>query len=281
MTFPCRLRYCWLTFSFCPPGALDESSGNSRGPVLLHASYSWYKCTWSVHPIDGILYICGSIRILFRHQWKANPTSPLLIFFFRSGAFIRSVCPQSQVRSSLFCRFSPEALGMQAKNGLLCWLFQVLLLEATLHTLGDVDVPLLDIVAYGGYPFAAVSIALLSRIVWSHCFYVVTLWECLCMGMLLVKILKRILIAEVTRSEKHSSKCHYLLLLVAAAQFPLLSWLGNIVVWNSITSNTTLEHLFMDLSVTGDKTSSYKFLVHYSLFFFFFEVTNFSYSSVQ
>ena len=130
----------------------------------------------------------------------------------------------------MFCRFSAEALGVQATNGVLCWLFQVLLLEATLHTLGDGDVPFLDIVAYGGYTFAAVSIILLSRIVWSYCFYVVTLWECLCMGMLLVKIMKRILIAEVRRSEKHSSKRHYLLLLVAVAQFPLLFWLGNILV---------------------------------------------------
>ncbi|XVE71147.1 hypothetical protein DITRI_Ditri10aG0127100 [Diplodiscus trichospermus] len=131
-------------------------------------------------------------------------------------------------------KFSPEAVGVQATNGLLCWLFQVLLLEATLHTLGDGDVPLLDIVAYGGYTFAAVSVALLSRIVWSQCFYVVTLWECLCMGMLLVKIMKRILIAEVRSSEKHSSKRHYLLLLVAVAQVPLLSWLGNIaeIYWN-------------------------------------------------
>ncbi|WRX32232.1 Yif1 family - like 3 [Theobroma cacao] len=126
--------------------------------------------------------------------------------------------------------FSPEAVGLQATNGLLCWLFQVLLLEATLHTLGDGDVPLLDIIAYGGYTFAVVSVVLLCRILWSHCFYVVTLWECFCMGMLLVKIMKRILIAEVRRSENHSSKRHYLLLLVAVAQVPLLFWLGNIAV---------------------------------------------------
>ncbi|XP_007011906.2 PREDICTED: protein YIF1A [Theobroma cacao] len=127
-------------------------------------------------------------------------------------------------------KFSPEAVGLQATNGLLCWLFQVLLLEATLHTLGDGDVPLLDIIAYGGYTFAVVSVVLLCRILWSHCFYVVTLWECFCMGMLLVKIMKRILIAEVRRSENHSSKRHYLLLLVAVAQVPLLFWLGNIAV---------------------------------------------------
>ncbi|KAA8522859.1 hypothetical protein F0562_009282 [Nyssa sinensis] len=48
-------------------------------------------------------------------------------------------------------KFSPEALGLQFTNGLLCWLLQVLLLEATLHSLGGGDIPLLDMVAYGGY----------------------------------------------------------------------------------------------------------------------------------
>ncbi|CAK7338188.1 unnamed protein product [Dovyalis caffra] len=127
-------------------------------------------------------------------------------------------------------RFSPEALGLQLTNGILCWLFQVLLLEATLHTLGDGDVPLLDVVAYGGYTFAAVAVVLLSSIVSTYFFYAVTLWECFCLGMFLVKIMKRILIAEVRSSEKHSSKRHYLLLLVAITQLPLLFWLGNVAV---------------------------------------------------
>ncbi|KAF5749506.1 Integral membrane HRF1 family protein [Tripterygium wilfordii] len=111
---------------------------------------------------------------------------------------------------------------------MLCWIFQVVLLEATLHILGDGDVPLLDIVAYGGYTFVALSVSLMARIMWIYSFYIVTLWECFCMGMLFVKIIKRILIAEVRCSEKHSSKRHYLLLLVAAAQVPLLFWLGNV-----------------------------------------------------
>lgn len=90
---------------------------------------------------------------------------------------------------------------MQLANGPFCWLFQVLLLEATLHTLGDGDVPLLDVVAYGGYTYAAVSVSLLARIVCVHSFYAVTLWECFCMGMFFVKIMKRILIA-VCRNKK-------------------------------------------------------------------------------
>ncbi|KDP38688.1 hypothetical protein JCGZ_04041 [Jatropha curcas] len=124
-------------------------------------------------------------------------------------------------------KFSPEALSVQLANGLLCWLFQLLLLEATLRSLGDGDVPLLDVVAYGGYTFAAVSVAVLSRITCRYCFYIVTLWESFCMGMFFVKIVKRILICEMRNCEKHSSKRHYLLLLLAIAQIPLLFWLGD------------------------------------------------------
>ncbi|KAJ8750832.1 hypothetical protein K2173_016013 [Erythroxylum novogranatense] len=127
-------------------------------------------------------------------------------------------------------RFSPEALGVQLTNGLLCWLFQVLLLEATLHTLGDGDVPPLDVIAYGGYIFVAVSVVLVARILCRYSFHAVTMWECFCMGTLLVKILKRILIAEMRSCYEHSSKRHYLLLLVAFAQVPLLFWLGNVGV---------------------------------------------------
>lgn len=130
-----------------------------------------------------------------------------------------------------FFRFSPEALEIQVTNGLLCWLFQVLLIKATLHSLGDGEIPLLDVVAYGGYTFVAVSVALMAKLIaCCYCFYVVSVWESFCMGMLFVKILKRILIAEVRISEKLSSKRHYLLLLVAVAQLPLLFWLGNVVV---------------------------------------------------
>ncbi|KAG4136315.1 hypothetical protein ERO13_D08G273650v2 [Gossypium hirsutum] len=101
-------------------------------------------------------------------------------------------------------------------KGMLGWLFQVLL-EATLHTFGDGDVPFLDIVAYGGYTFVAVSITIVWRTIWSYSLCVVAVWEFLSMGMLLVKIIKRILIAEVRSSEKHSSKRHYLLLRLAVA----------------------------------------------------------------
>ncbi|KAK8286559.1 hypothetical protein V6Z11_D08G299100 [Gossypium hirsutum] len=122
------------------------------------------------------------------------------------------------VLAGFFLGISGKQLSLEvfqcSYKGMLGWLFQVLL-EATLHTFGDGDVPFLDIVAYGGYTFVAVSITIVWRTIWSYSLCVVAVWEFLSMGMLLVKIIKRILIAEVRSSEKHSSKRHYLLLRLA------------------------------------------------------------------
>ncbi|CAK9174435.1 unnamed protein product [Ilex paraguariensis] len=127
-------------------------------------------------------------------------------------------------------KFSPEALGVQFSTGLLCGLLQVLLLEAILHSLGGGDIPLLDMVSYGGYTFVAASIIVLARIIWNYSFCVVTVWECFCLAVFLVKTMKRILIAEVRSFENNRTKRNYLLLLMAVSQIPLLFWLGSVGV---------------------------------------------------
>ncbi|XP_071912122.1 uncharacterized protein [Coffea arabica] len=129
-------------------------------------------------------------------------------------------------------KFSPEALGVHFTTALLCWILQVLLLGAALHSLGGGgDIPLLDLVAYGGYIFTAASVVIISRIIWDHLFCAITLWESFCMGVFLVKTMKRILISEVKRVDyKHSSKRDYLLLSIAISQIPLLFWIASICV---------------------------------------------------
>lgn len=119
---------------------------------------------------------------------------------------------------------------MQFTNGLLCWLLQFLLLEAILQSLGACDVAILDVAAYAGYIFVGGSVVLLARTAWCYSFYGVMMWECFCMGMFLVKTMKRILITEATSSQKHTTKSHYLLLFVALAQAPLLFWLVSVCV---------------------------------------------------
>ncbi|KAM7461238.1 hypothetical protein LguiA_029359 [Lonicera macranthoides] len=124
--------------------------------------------------------------------------------------------------------FSAEALNWLFMRGLIGWFLQVLLLKVTLLSLGSGEVPLLDLVAYSGYTFTGVCLAVLGRILWHHSYYVLMPFTCLCMGIFLVKTMKRVLFAEVRSHD--SSKRHFRLLFIAFAQLPLYIWLGNIGV---------------------------------------------------
>ncbi|XP_020256211.1 protein YIF1B-B-like isoform X2 [Asparagus officinalis] len=127
----------------------------------------------------------------------------------------------------VFGRFTPEALSLQFTKGLVGWLIQFLLLRGLLYFMGSGEAPLLDIVAYAGYAFASMSLAIFARIVWRHSYYFVFPWMCICVGIFLVKTMKRVLLGGPRNYEKHSSMQHYLLIFMAAAQFPLLFWIGN------------------------------------------------------
>lgn len=105
---------------------------------------------------------------------------------------------------------------------------QVALLKVTLLSLGSGEAPLLDIVAYGGYTFTGLALAVLGKIFITYAYYIVMPCTCLCMGIFLVKTMKRVLFTEVRTFD--SSRHHYLLLFIALAQFPIFSWLGNISV---------------------------------------------------
>ncbi|XXG55801.1 hypothetical protein AAC387_Pa03g3390 [Persea americana] len=128
----------------------------------------------------------------------------------------------------LLGKFSPETLSLQFTKGLLGWFLQVALLKVLLYSLGSGEAPLLDIVAYAGYAFTGMSLAVLAGIFSSVTYYILMPWFCICMGIFLVKTMKRVLFAEVRSYEKHSSRHHYLLLFMAVAQFPLFFWLGNV-----------------------------------------------------
>ncbi|KAJ4896192.1 Integral membrane HRF1 family protein [Raphanus sativus] len=125
-------------------------------------------------------------------------------------------------------KFSPEALNWLFVKGMVGWFLQVMLLKITLLSLGSSESPLLDIVAYAGYAFAGLCLAVLGKIIWGYSYYVLIPWTCLCTGVFLVKTMKRVLFAEARSYD--SSRHHYLLIFVALAQFPLLIWLGNISV---------------------------------------------------
>ncbi|WOH01758.1 hypothetical protein DCAR_0521143 [Daucus carota subsp. sativus] len=123
-------------------------------------------------------------------------------------------------------KFTPEALNWLFIKGLVGWFLQVSLLKMSLFSLGSGEAPLLDIVAYAGYTFTGMCLAVFVKIVWSYSYYFLMPWTCLCMGIFLVKTMKRVLFAEVRTYD--SSRHHYLLLFIALAQLPLYVWLGNI-----------------------------------------------------
>ncbi|KAG6725881.1 hypothetical protein I3842_02G052900 [Carya illinoinensis] len=93
-------------------------------------------------------------------------------------------------------KFSPEALNWFFIKGLLGWFLQVALLKVTLLSLGSGEAPLLDIVAYAGYTFTGMCLAVLGKLVWGYSYYFLMPWTCLCMGIFLVKTMKRVLFAE-------------------------------------------------------------------------------------
>ncbi|CAA6653424.1 unnamed protein product [Spirodela intermedia] len=128
----------------------------------------------------------------------------------------------------LLGKFSPEALSMQFTRGLIGWVLQFVLLKGLLYSMGSGEAPLLDMFSYGGYAFTGISLAVFGRILWRYSYYFLMPWMCLCMGVFLVKTMKRVLFTEMRTYEKHSSRHHYLLLLMAVAQFPLFFWLGSI-----------------------------------------------------
>ncbi|XWS22224.1 hypothetical protein CRYUN_Cryun29cG0016100 [Craigia yunnanensis] len=125
-------------------------------------------------------------------------------------------------------KFSPEALNWLFVKGFFGWFLQVMLLKVTLLSLGSGEAPLLDILAYAGYTFTGMCLPVLGRIIWRYSYYFLMPWTCLCMGVFLVKTMKRVLFAEVRTYD--SSRHQYLLIFIALAQFPLFTWLGNISV---------------------------------------------------
>ncbi|KAL1321736.1 hypothetical protein AAHE18_14G148500 [Arachis hypogaea] len=125
-------------------------------------------------------------------------------------------------------KFSPEALNLLFIKGLLGWFMQASLLKVTLLSLGSGEAPLLDIIAYAGYTFTGICLAVLGRIILGYSYYFLMPWTCLCMGVFLVKTMKRVFFAEVRSYD--SSRHHYLLLFIALVQCRLFTWLGNITI---------------------------------------------------
>uniref|UniRef100_A0A6N2L4Q7 Uncharacterized protein n=1 Tax=Salix viminalis TaxID=40686 RepID=A0A6N2L4Q7_SALVM len=144
------------------------------------------------------------------------------------GASMNSFSVNPSCSNHCWKLFSPEALNWLFVKGLLGWFMQVALLKMIFLSLGSGEAPLLDIVAYAGYTFTGVCFAVLGKILPGYSYYILMPCSCLCMGIFLVKTMKRVLFAEVRSFD--SSRHYYLLLLIGLVQFPFFAWLGNVSV---------------------------------------------------
>lgn len=131
----------------------------------------------------------------------------------------------SGISLGLSGKFTPEALNWQFVKGMIGWFSEVMLLKVSILSLGGGEAPLLDMVAYAGYTFTGMCVAVLGRITLGYTYYLIILWTCLCMGIFFIKTMKRTLLSEVRSYD--SSKHQYLLLCTALTQFPLMFCLSN------------------------------------------------------
>lgn len=56
------------------------------------------------------------------------------------------------------------------------WVVEVAILIGLLYYLGSGEAPLLDIVAYGGYAFAGLSLAVIAKLLWSYSYSTALCW---------------------------------------------------------------------------------------------------------
>ncbi|KAJ6680703.1 YIP1 INTERACTING FACTOR-like protein YIF1 PROTEIN [Salix purpurea] len=122
-------------------------------------------------------------------------------------------------------KFTPEALNWKFVTGMMGWFSEVILVNVSILSLGGGEAPLLDMVAYAGYTFTGMCVAVLGEITLGYTYYFIILWTCLCMGIFFIKTMKRTLLSEVRSND--SSKHHYLLLCTTLTQFPLMFCLSN------------------------------------------------------
>ena len=122
-------------------------------------------------------------------------------------------------------RFKPDVMSGLVTKAALGWFVETIMLKSVGWVLGSGDAPTLDVLAYGGYAFIGISLCVFAHLFSTYAYYITLTYTSLCMASFLVKTMKRLLFTEVRRYDRDSTRHHYLLLLMALAQFPLFYWL--------------------------------------------------------
>ena len=115
--------------------------------------------------------------------------------------------------------------------GLTAWAGETLLLWAGLKSaLGaqSASAPLLDLVAYSGYTFVAVSTQCAAGLFSRMGYYSLLLWGGLCTAVFMVKTMKRVVYTEARAYGGDAQRRNTLLLCLALLQLPFAFWLGHL-----------------------------------------------------
>ncbi|KAH7653901.1 Yif1 family protein [Dioscorea alata] len=214
-----------------PPGPFGNAfygtgSGIIRGGLgaygerFLGSSSEFMQSNISQHLSDSQYYF------QVNGQYVRNKLKVILLPFLHRGHWTRITEPVGGRLS-----YKPPVHDINAPDLYIPFMAfgtYVVLAGFMLGVLGSGEAPLLDVVAYTGYAFTGMSVAVFARIFWNYSYYFLLPWICVCMGIFLVKTMKRVLLGGTRSYEKHTNRHHYLLLFMAAAQFPWFFWLGNV-----------------------------------------------------
>jgi len=153
----------------------------------------------------------------------------MLLIFRSQGHASLSLLSTSLIFMHIFsCRFKPDVMSGLVTKATVGWAVETIMLKSLGWALGSKDAPTLDILAYGGYSFIGVSLAVFFNLFSTYAYYLTWIYTSLCMASFLVRTMKRLLFAEARRYDRDSTRHHYLLLLMALAQFPLFYWLVHV-----------------------------------------------------
>ncbi|KAH7653900.1 Yif1 family protein [Dioscorea alata] len=197
----------------------------------LFSCINWHKycpIELCIHPHEQISQHLSDSQYYFQvnGQYVRNKLKVILLPFLHRGHWTRITEPVGGRLS-----YKPPVHDINAPDLYIPFMAfgtYVVLAGFMLGVLGSGEAPLLDVVAYTGYAFTGMSVAVFARIFWNYSYYFLLPWICVCMGIFLVKTMKRVLLGGTRSYEKHTNRHHYLLLFMAAAQFPWFFWLGNV-----------------------------------------------------
>jgi len=127
-------------------------------------------------------------------------------------------------------KFKPDLIYSTAWSASMSWIVHAAVAYIVLRAMNlPTSVPWVELFSYTGYTYVHAVITIVAGQVggkWAY--YLVWVYGGLCMAIFLVRTMKRILFQEARNYGRDLSTTNYLLLTLAAFQFPLLFWLTNI-----------------------------------------------------